>query len=106
MDKVEPAILNKRLVDYITALLRKEVRKWALGEDEDPKTLHKKFSDVLEKNLSGDGSARVKFPTREQLVALRLMGYDIKNTLHFDIELRPPLLVEHLIFNFVVGHKT
>lgn len=42
--------------------------------------------------------------TLEQLVALRLMGKDIKTTLHITVEIQPVQPLEEVHVNFVIGN--
>lgn len=95
-------INTKRVLDYI----RKNLQNSLEGREVDPDRAKEIISRTIRENLPKDSPIRIKEPTTEQLVALRLMGEDIRNTLHFSVEIVPKYPLDFVQAKVVVGNKT
>lgn len=99
---------TKRLLDYIQRCLRKTLENHGVSSEEgwDPEEVHQMISRKVREIIPEDGNVIVKTPSLEQLVALRLMGKDIKSTLHLSVEFSPPKPLDVFHTRIVVGNKT
>jgi len=103
MDEGQVRTQTEQLLTHVKRSLQKSLDWEHPGWD--PDRAYEAIQKVMEEKFPKDRGFQVKLPTREKLVALRLMGEDIKNTLHIDIEYNPPTMREWIAVNFVIGDK-
>jgi hypothetical protein len=72
----------------------------------DPDEAYETISRIVGESVPPGAGIEVIPPSREKLVALRLMGKDIRNTLHLDIEFKPIVATELITFTLVLDNKT
>ena len=102
-DKID-RINARRLLTYIRSKLQKSFDLMKPGWD--PEEAHRIISQAIEENFPEDYGFKVNTPTLEKLVALRLMGQDLKSTLHLDVEFTPSSPAEFVHVNLVIPDKT
>jgi len=95
----------KRLLDYVQKRILKSLREGEEDNGWDPDEVLENLSRTIEETLPADSPFRIKIPTREQLVALRLMGKDIKNSLPLALEFTPPSTSDFIDVQFRLGDK-
>ena len=104
MDDEIVRINERRLLTYIRRNLKKSFDLDKPGWD--PEEAYRIISRTVEERFSSGYGVNVKLPTKEQLVALRLMGHDLKSSLHLTIEFTPPTPAEFVRMRIVLGDKT
>ena len=107
MDEID-RINVQRWLTYIRKSLRKSLCK-SLEDPRpgwDPDEAYQIISRTIEKNLPPDSGIKVKKLTREQLIALRLMGKDLRRTLHLEVGFTPPVGADKIDLRFSVGNNT
>ena len=91
-------------VDEIRSRISKELSDKLLFE---PKEKQEDIiSGILEEIVPEGVSFSVSKPTDAQFVALRLMGKDIKDTLHINLDISLPVPSDNLSFKIVVPNNT
>lgn len=103
MDEVD-SVNVRRLLNSVRRNLWKNLDLLKPGWD--PDGAYQIVSRTIEKNLPPDSGSKVKKPTREQLIALRLMGKDLRRTLHLEVGFTPPVGADRVDLRFSVGNNT